>query len=88
MDEMETKINAYLTRFLPGITLGLDDDIFSFGFVNSMFALQLVTFLERDFEIEIENEDLELDNFRSIGAMRRFVERKRSAAADLEREAR
>jgi methoxymalonate biosynthesis acyl carrier protein len=78
MDAMETKINAYLTRFFPGVALGLDDDIFSLGFVNSMFALQLVAFLERDFEIEIENEDLELDNFRSIGAMRRFVERKRS----------
>jgi len=80
MDAIETKINAYLTRFFPGVTLGLDDDIFSLGFVNSMFALQLVTFLEHDFQIEIENEDLELDNFRSIGAMRRFVERKRSGA--------
>ncbi|HVH45119.1 MAG TPA: phosphopantetheine-binding protein [Labilithrix sp.] len=79
MEAIETKIGAYLARFFPGHTLGAQEDIFSLGFVNSMFALQLVNFLEHEFEIEIENEDLELDNFRSIDAMRGFVERKRPA---------
>jgi acyl carrier protein len=81
MDVIETKINAYLIRFFPGVSLAIDEDIFRLGFVNSMFALQLVNFLEHEFRIEIDNEDLELDNFRSISAMRRFVERKRPSLA-------
>jgi acyl carrier protein len=57
------------------------DDLFALGFVNSMFAMQLVQFLEGAFGIEVESEDLELDNFRSVAAISSFVGRKRTAAA-------
>jgi methoxymalonate biosynthesis acyl carrier protein len=45
-------------------------------FVNSMFAMQLVLFVEQEFNISVENEDLELDNFRTINAITNLVERK------------
>jgi len=70
------KIADYLARFFPGHQLLHDEDIFSLGFVNSMFAMQLVTFVEQTFGITIENEDLELDNFRSIQALANLVARK------------
>jgi methoxymalonate biosynthesis acyl carrier protein len=76
--QIRDKIAAYLSRFFPGHELGDSEDIFSLGFVNSMFAMQLVNFVEHDFGIEIENEDMELDNFRSIGALVKLVERKAS----------
>ncbi|MFS8070257.1 MAG: acyl carrier protein [Byssovorax sp.] len=76
MDERKTTIRAYLTRFFPGCELRDGDDLFAVGFVTSMFAIQLVTFVESAFAIEIENEDLELDNFRSVEAIARLVERK------------
>ena len=57
------------------------DDLFSLGFVNSMFAMQLVQFIEGAFGIEVDSEDLELDNFRSVSAISSFVGRKRTAAA-------
>jgi len=47
--------------------------------VNSMFAMQLVQFVESTFGIAVENDDLELDNFRSIDALAALVERKQSA---------
>jgi methoxymalonate biosynthesis acyl carrier protein len=72
-----TKIADYLARFFPGHQLREDEDIFSLGFVNSMFAMQLVTFVEQTFDIVIENEDLELDNFRSIQALANLVARKK-----------
>jgi len=74
--EEHSKIAEYLARFFPGHTLLEDEDIFSLGFVNSMFAMQLVNFVEHTFGITIENEDLELDNFRSINAIARLVRRK------------
>ncbi len=70
------KIADYLERFFPGHKLLHDEDIFNLGFVNSMFAMQLVTFVEQTFDITIENEDLELDNFRSILALAKLVARK------------
>jgi methoxymalonate biosynthesis acyl carrier protein len=76
----KTKIENYLARFFPGHELGDDEDIFSLGFVSSMFAMQLVDFVEFEFAVTIENEDLELDNFRSINALHRFVDRKLASA--------
>jgi len=75
----KSKIADYLARFFPGQTLKEDEDIFSLGFVNSMFAMQLVTFVEQTFDVTIENEDLELDNFRSIAALSNLVAKKRAA---------
>lgn len=75
-DSTKTQIAQYLARFFPGHSLKEDEDIFSLGFVNSMFAMQLVTFVEQTFGITIENEDLELDNFRSIQALANLVTKK------------
>jgi len=74
--ENKGKIARYMARFFPGHDLKEDEDIFNLGFINSMFAMQLVEFVEHEFGISVENEDLELDNFRSINALTSFVERK------------
>lgn len=79
--EIKGKVREFVSRFVRGHELGDDDDIFATGFVNSMFAMQLVQFVETTFGITCESEDLELDNFRSIGAITRFVERKLGVAA-------
>ncbi|TNE55279.1 MAG: acyl carrier protein [Bacteroidetes bacterium] len=52
------------------------DDIFKLGLVNSLFALELVVFLENSFGIQVENEDLDLNNFRSVDNMNDFVAKK------------
>jgi acyl carrier protein len=44
--------------------------------VNSLFAVQLVTFLEKTFAIEIGMDDLDIENFKSLNATTAFVMRK------------
>jgi len=56
-----------------------DEDIFALGFGNSLFAMQLVDFLEREYGIEIDSEDLELKNFQTVRAIGDLVNRKLSA---------
>ncbi|MEC4812234.1 MAG: acyl carrier protein, partial [Scytonema sp. PMC 1069.18] len=68
MKEIQAKIKEFLSRFFRNHDLQLDEDIFALGFVNSMFAMQLVLFIEQEFKITIDNEDLEFDNFRTINA--------------------
>jgi acyl carrier protein len=52
-----------------------DDDIFTMGFVNSLFAIELVAFIEKAFGFRIPNEELTLDNFRTVTTMAAVVER-------------
>lgn len=58
-----------------------DEDIFALGFINSLAALQLVQFLEKEFGITVEDEDLDLDNFRTLNCMDELLERKLTARA-------
>lgn len=70
-------IRAFMSRSFAGRVIADEDDIFALGFANSLFAMQLVTFIQNAFGIEIESADLEMDNFRSIQAISRLVERKK-----------
>ena len=81
MDERRAQIKAFLSRYFKSRELEPDDDIFSLGFVNSLLAMQLVAFVEKEFGIRVEDQDLDLDNFRSIDAIARLVERKTEAPA-------
>lgn len=74
------QIREFVSRFVRGHELGDGEDIFATGFVNSMFAMQLVQFVETTFGITVESEDLDIDNFRSIDAIAALVERKQGAA--------
>lgn len=73
--EIRQRIGSYLASCI-GSTVGDHDDIFKRGLVNSLFAMQLVVFIEQEFRITVDVEDLDLDNFCSIDAMSAFVTRK------------
>ncbi|NEO98545.1 MAG: acyl carrier protein [Symploca sp. SIO2E9] len=76
MKEAKTTIKNFLSQYFGNHELQDDEDIFALGFVNSMFAMQLVLFIEKEFQVPIENEDLDFENFRTINAMTSLLERK------------
>jgi methoxymalonate biosynthesis acyl carrier protein len=76
MDETKAKIKEFLSRFFKNHDLQPGEDIFSLGFVNSLLAMQLVAFVEKEFGFTVEDEDLDLDNFRSIDAISALIARK------------
>jgi methoxymalonate biosynthesis acyl carrier protein len=81
MTEAQTRIKEFLSRFFRQHDLQPDEDIFALGFVNSLLAMQLVNFVEKEFGVTIEDEDLDLANFRTLSAIDALVERKRAGAA-------
>jgi acyl carrier protein len=81
MEETKVKIKNFLSRHIQNQNLQDDIDIFASGFVNSLFAMQLVLFVEGEFSIQLGSEDLDLDNFRSINALANLVERKANSPA-------
>jgi acyl carrier protein len=80
MRERKDKIKTFLSRFFRNHELRDDDDIFAMGFVNSLLALQLVNFLQKEFSITVEDEDLDFENFRTLNNMDALLERKTAIA--------
>jgi acyl carrier protein len=79
MEHNKNKIRSFFSRFFRTTDLKDGDDIFAQGFVNSLFAMQLVQWLEKEFEIAIKDEDLDIQNFNSINAIANLIERKAGA---------
>lgn len=76
MQDIQAKTRAFLAKYIQNIDLQDDQDIFEMGFVNSLFAMQLVLFVENEFGFALDNEDLDIDNFRTISAIANLVQRK------------
>ena len=55
--------------------LEYDADLFAGGFVDSLFALEIVMYLEETFRFRIGNRDLTEDNFRTVTSIAVLVER-------------
>ncbi|WP_308013319.1 acyl carrier protein [Streptomyces beigongshangae] len=77
-DSVLDALRSFLASALPGTALGIHDDYFEQGNANSLFALELVTFVEREFSVVVEVEDLDLDNFRTLARTAGFVRAKRA----------
>jgi methoxymalonate biosynthesis acyl carrier protein len=75
MENTTFRVSKFLSGFFRR-KLATDEDIFSSGVLNSLFMLQMIMFLEREFAIRIENADLDMANFRTINNIVRFIERK------------
>jgi len=69
------EIRAFVTKSLMR-PVADDDNFFETGFVTSMFGMQLITFLEQRYKIEVLDEDLDLVNFCTLNKIVAFVDRK------------
>lgn len=81
MRRSKEKLRAFLSQHLGTDSLRDDEDIFASGLVNSLFAMELVLFVEGEFSIKIDDQDLQMDNFRSIDALADLIERKSTLLA-------
>ena len=71
-------IEANLVVFEDEAEFTDSDNIFEMGFVNSLFAMKLVSFIEQEFAIEVDNEDLEISNFNSVDRIVGYIENKKA----------
>lgn len=79
---MKEKIKEYIEKELieekEEINLSFEDDILSNGLIDSMEAMQLITFLENSFGINIPPEDMVIENFITINAIGNYIESQKS----------
>ena len=80
--EIRARIRTFILASINIPDLADDDNLFESGIVNSLFAVELMTFLEKTFGIEVGPDDLDIANFQSIEALAGFVGRKSTAWAE------
>lgn len=69
----QESIRKYILDNINIPSLDNDFDIFEAGIVNSLFAIELMTFLEKTFNIKVTMDDLDMTNFKSVNAASQFV---------------
>jgi methoxymalonate biosynthesis acyl carrier protein len=74
-DEIRETTLSFLEQFVS-VDVEDDEDLFASGLVNSLFAMQLVLFVEKEFSIKVENQDLDIANFKSVNAITGFIQSK------------
>lgn len=74
--DMNQKLKNFLNKFIDMTEVSDDDNIFEKGLVNSLFAMQLVSFVEDEFQVTIDNDELDLENFKSISSIENLLNSK------------
>ena len=82
-DNVQEKVLAFIHGRYPDAALTETEDIFQLGFINSLFAMELVMFVEKQFSITIPNEELRIDTFRTANSMAELVARCSTASAGV-----
>lgn len=79
----KTKVRDYIVEnFLFGDASPLGDDDMSLldgGIIDSVGVMELVAFLEQDFELSIEDDELVPENLDSVNNLCGFIARKQAA---------
>lgn len=80
MADDKQRIRTFIAEHVPDVQVDDDEDLFAAGYVNSLFAVQLVMWVERTFGLHAEDKDLDFANFSTINAVAAFVDGKRARA--------
>ncbi len=80
MDEIRGKVREFVLKHVRDDELEDSENMFELGYVNSLFAMQLVLFVEKEFNITVSRNDLDFSNFRSIDAITALVARGKDMA--------
>ncbi|MFB6366791.1 acyl carrier protein [Paenibacillus elgii] len=54
-----------------------DDHLFQMGFVDSLFAMKLLTYIEQEFGITVDNDDLDIANFSTVNRIVNLIDKHR-----------
>ena len=78
-DKIEERIHAFLREKFPLARkndIEKDTRLLEQGILDSLGILDVVSFLETEFSIPIQDEELLPENFQSLGTLSAFVRRK------------
>lgn len=66
MNNIEQKMMKFVSKNVSGGNVGLEDNLFELGLVHSLFAMQIILFIEKEFNVELEDDDLDFEKLQNI----------------------
>jgi acyl carrier protein len=79
MENVEEKIKDYIVKeFKPEIPLDNHSRLIQEGIIDSLAIFMLIGFIEEQFGIKVDSEDVEVSNFETINAIRDLIIAKQS----------
>jgi acyl carrier protein len=75
------QIRRFVSRHADGAVPDDDQDLFDDGYVNSLFVVQLVMWIERTFDLQLGRGDLDFAHFRTISTIASLVTHQGAAEA-------
>lgn len=82
--EVQEVIKAYImgnSNFDTPDDLGVDDNLLDEGIMDSLGIAEITEFMEKEFDIEIDEDEIDVDNYRSLGTLTEFCANKLAADA-------
>ncbi|MFC7549671.1 acyl carrier protein [Plantactinospora sp. GCM10030261] len=73
-ESVREKVREVVLRHNDGVPVGDDEDLFDGGYVNSLFVVQLVAWIEREYDVRLALNELVLDDLRTITAIAGVIE--------------
>ena len=58
-------------------SIALDENLITQGILDSLGIMKLVSFIERNYGIKINNEDVVPENFQTLNDLKEFIEKKK-----------
>lgn len=71
--KVKGKVRYFIESHINVQLLEDESDIFQLGYVNSLFAMQLVSFIEKEFNIKVENDELKINNFNCLSNLTNYI---------------
>ncbi|MFI8930668.1 acyl carrier protein [Streptomyces sp. NPDC053474] len=73
-------VRDFISEHVHGVPVDDNEDLFADRYVSSLFAVQLVMWVERAFGLRVDGKDLDFANFSSVNAIAAFVADRRIPA--------
>lgn len=72
---IRTSVTSIVCKTLTLETIAFEEDLVDTGLLDSLSLVQLMVALEDEFDIRIEPEDLDFDDYRSVKSMTEMINR-------------
>ncbi len=76
MEKIKGKIRERIKPILQGNEIDDEENFFELGLVHSLFAMQIILFIEREYQIELDPEEVSLESLSSVNAIAEIIDQR------------
>ncbi|MGB8453581.1 MAG: acyl carrier protein [Anaerocolumna sp.] len=75
-ESIRAKVRKFIQKYSKKDNIEDNQNLFEMSFANSLFAMQLILFIENEFGLAVASEDIGIDNFDTVDKICSFIHSK------------